>query len=361
MLRMCALPLRVSGCVLLLILALLPATASWAAAAPGSAGPGAAGTSLTARAGAFQHRLLAGTRRLAAAQAGLRSALQQAQRAEQAQVAARTGLARATDGLNDFAAAAYRESGSELAMLLDLSERDPQDVLTAAGYLDRTGSSRAEVLTALRNAEAAAASARAAALQARRQAADTQRQVLKQVVDLQAAAATAAASLTRAGAASRSLRPTLPATDVASLAAVGYPNGLIPGSALCSAGIKDNVLRCDAAAGFRQLAAAYARAFRKPICVTDSYRSYPQQVAVYRERPSLAAVPGSSNHGWGLATDLCGGLQSAGTPQDKWMHAHAGRFGWGHPAWAEPGGSRPEPWHWEFIGHQPAHPAQVNS
>jgi LAS superfamily LD-carboxypeptidase LdcB len=32
------------------------------------------------------------------------------------------------------------------------------------------------------------------------------------------------------------------------------------------------------------------------------------------------------------------------------MKENAGQFGWVHPAWAQQGGSKPEPWHWEFVG-----------
>jgi LAS superfamily LD-carboxypeptidase LdcB len=84
--------------------------------------------------------------------------------------------------------------------------------------------------------------------------------------------------------------------------------------------------------------------------VTDSYRSYSEQVAVYHRKPGLAAVPGTSEHGWGKAVDFCGGIESTGTPEHAWMQANAGRFGWYHPDWAEPSGSRPEAWHWEFGG-----------
>jgi LAS superfamily LD-carboxypeptidase LdcB len=62
----------------------------------------------------------------------------------------------------------------------------------------------------------------------------------------------------------------------------------------------------------------------------------------------MAAVPGTSNHGWGRAVDLCGGIESFGTPQHDWLVANAPRFGWVHPSWAEVTGSRPEPWHFEF-------------
>ena len=33
----------------------------------------------------------------------------------------------------------------------------------------------------------------------------------------------------------------------------------------------------------------------------------------------------------------------------QWLKANAWRFGFVHPAWAEPGGSSPEPWHWEHA------------
>src|SRR4051794_23753836 len=130
----------------------------------------------------------------------------------------------------------------------------------------------------------------------------------------------------------------------------GYPNGLIPPSALCEIGVGAHRLRCDAAAAYRAMSAAYAAAFGSPICITDSYRSYDSQVKLYGEKPALAAVPGTSNHGWGLAVDLCRGIDRYGTPQYQWMLADAGRFGWLHPTWADPGNGREEPWHWEYAG-----------
>ena len=129
----------------------------------------------------------------------------------------------------------------------------------------------------------------------------------------------------------------------------GYGNGLIPPSALCPLGVAGHLLRCDAAAGWRALSAAYQSALGTPICITDSYRTYASQVRLYGEKPALAAVPGTSNHGWGLAVDLCGGINSFGTPQYRWMVANAGRFGFVHPTWADPGNGREEPWHWEYA------------
>ena len=84
--------------------------------------------------------------------------------------------------------------------------------------------------------------------------------------------------------------------------------------------------------------------------MTDSYRSYSAQVDLFQRKPGLAAVPGTSEHGWGLAVDFCGGIEDSGSSASAWMRSNAGRFGWFHPSWAEPSGNRPEPWHWEFQG-----------
>jgi hypothetical protein len=131
----------------------------------------------------------------------------------------------------------------------------------------------------------------------------------------------------------------------------GFPNGLIPPSALCPVqSAPGHLLRCDAAASFDVMAQQYAADLGKPICVTDSYRTYAGQLDVYARKPGLAAVPGRSNHGWALAVDFCGGVQSFGTVEHGWMRANAGSFGWVHPRWAQAGGSRPEAWHWEFGG-----------
>jgi hypothetical protein len=129
----------------------------------------------------------------------------------------------------------------------------------------------------------------------------------------------------------------------------GYPNGLIPPSALCPLPAAGHSLRCDAAAAWRAMSVAYQSVFGTPTCITDSYRGYASQVRLYGQKPALAAVPGTSNHGWGLAVDLCGGIDSYGSEQYRWMTANAGRFGFVHPTWADPGNGREEPWHWEYA------------
>ena len=130
-----------------------------------------------------------------------------------------------------------------------------------------------------------------------------------------------------------------------------YANGAIPAAALCPLwGAPGHLQRADAAAAFNRLSEAYAGTFGEPLCVTDSYRSYEAQVQVRAAKPHLAAVPGTSNHGWGTAVDLCGGVQTVGSAQHQWMRVNAPMYGWFLPSWAQPGGSKPEPWHWEFGG-----------
>jgi hypothetical protein len=128
----------------------------------------------------------------------------------------------------------------------------------------------------------------------------------------------------------------------------GWSNGQIPSEMLCELGVHRHALRCDAAASYAQLDSAYRAAFGSPLCITDSYRSLGGQIAAFHLKPGLAAVPGTSNHGWALAVDLCGGINIAGTAQWTWMTQNAGRFGFVQPDWAGPGGEKPEPWHWEY-------------
>ena len=66
--------------------------------------------------------------------------------------------------------------------------------------------------------------------------------------------------------------------------------------------------------------------------------------------PGLAATPGTSKHGLGLALDLCGGVQDFADPAHRWLKANGPHYRWIHPDWAEPSGSLPEPSHWEFVG-----------
>ncbi|GAB3159096.1 hypothetical protein GCM10027059_04930 [Myceligenerans halotolerans] len=128
-----------------------------------------------------------------------------------------------------------------------------------------------------------------------------------------------------------------------------HRNGRIPPHLLCELSFAaGEALRCDAAVAIERLNVAFRAAFGRNLAVRDSYRSYEEQVAVAAGKGALAAPPGTSNHGWGQAIDLAGGIQYFGTAEHRWMVANAARYGWIHPAWAASGGAKPEAWHWEY-------------
>ncbi len=138
-------------------------------------------------------------------------------------------------------------------------------------------------------------------------------------------------------------------TGEVSSAAVTNGNGLLDSADLCDLWDGHHQLRPDAAVAMARLDLAFREAFGEDITISDAYRDYGSQVAVRAEKPALAARPGTSLHGWGIAVDLGGGIASGGE-RYRWLLEHAGEYGWENPAWARPGGGGPhEPWHWEFA------------
>src|SRR5699024_5106891 len=96
-----------------------------------------------------------------------------------------------------------------------------------------------------------------------------------------------------------------------------------------------------AAQSFKQLLAE-ASAAGIDIGINDSYRTLERQqelvprLGLYNEG-GLAAVPGTSRHGWGLAVDLRLDGEAL-----TWMRANAERFGFVED-------TPREPWHWAFY------------
>lgn len=128
----------------------------------------------------------------------------------------------------------------------------------------------------------------------------------------------------------------------------GYPNGEIPVSALCPLPQPGERLRADAAEAFIALDGEFRGRFGRPMCVADSYRPIDEQVRLYEEMAAgMAAAPGTSTHGRGIAVDLCGGVETEGSDEYRWMMENGPGHGWHNPEWAQNGF---EPWHWEFSG-----------
>ena len=127
----------------------------------------------------------------------------------------------------------------------------------------------------------------------------------------------------------------------------GPANGHVPDTMLCPLPQTGESLRSDAAEAFIELDGAYRSEFGRPMCVTDSYRPYHEQVRLFEEMlPGMAAHPGTSAHGMGMAVDLCGGVNEPETVEHRWMLEHAPEHGWDNPDWARGGF---EPWHWEYT------------
>ncbi|MFB9376499.1 D-alanyl-D-alanine carboxypeptidase family protein [Kineococcus gynurae] len=316
---------------------------------------------------------------------------EEATQQERLRVAEET-LARGKVEMGQWASQAYRGGGTlqEYSGLVSvLQEGNTDDAASALASVKRIGDGRTNAVNeyeqakivqvdATERAAAAATEARtqAEAATAAKQESDRlvaeQRTQVAALAALQASAAAGAdadsqkasqlaaeraAELARLAAQSRSSvgisgGVTGTVGDCKGSSTSGYPNGMIPRSALCPLyGTSSHVLRADAANAFNQLSQAYQQQFGRPLCVTDSYRTLAEQIDVKKRKPSLAATPGTSRHGLGIAVDLGCGVQSYGSAQFLWMKRNSAVFGWIHPSWADQGGKGPfEPWHWEYSG-----------
>lgn len=115
-------------------------------------------------------------------------------------------------------------------------------------------------------------------------------------------------------------------------------NGRLSGSELSP--IPGGELRHDAAAAWNAPGGPADNGLR-PGGSMSSYRTYDEQVylyGVYQRGGNLAAYPGSSNHGWGVAIDIPNGWEQ------EWMRQNAGRYGWAKTE------AMSEPWHWNYVG-----------
>lgn len=141
-------------------------------------------------------------------------------------------------------------------------------------------------------------------------------------------------------------RSALPGCD-GSLRAAGQ-NGLLKVADLCTLWDNHTQLRADAAVSLAEFNQAFAARFGGDLCLSSGYRTLAAQRAVKAQKGGLAAAPGKSNHGWGLAVDLCQD-QTSGVKW-RWITENGPTYGWDNPDWAQPGGSGPfEKWHWEFT------------
>lgn len=124
-------------------------------------------------------------------------------------------------------------------------------------------------------------------------------------------------------------------------------NGQIPSSALAKAsgfapgpgvGAMGGLLKKSAASAWDRAYKASGNALR----LTEGYRDLKAQQyrwGLYQKGGNLAARPGTSIHGFGLAADVAGG--------QAWLRANGAKYGWVNTGL---GFSQREPWHFEFKG-----------
>ena len=130
---------------------------------------------------------------------------------------------------------------------------------------------------------------------------------------------------------------------------VNAQNGRLSAADLCDLPWAPGMsLQPRAAVALTALNEAFTIEFGHDIALADSYRSIGRQYSVKESRGYLAAAPGTSMHGYGVAIDLASSVTGSGA-EYKWLVANAAAYGWVNPPWAQRGGSsKYEPWHFEF-------------
>ena len=151
----------------------------------------------------------------------------------------------------------------------------------------------------------------------------------------------------------------------------GQANGKIDPKLLMECGVGSATMVIPAARAMKAMMAAARAAGFDPRHV-GAYRPYDSQVALFNERYSkaeikgrptktwngvkywqkpntaMAAVPGTSNHGWGLALDIAEerngkpGIDSISSKFVEWLIKNAATYGFSAEA-------QSEPWHWRYV------------
>jgi LAS superfamily LD-carboxypeptidase LdcB len=119
-----------------------------------------------------------------------------------------------------------------------------------------------------------------------------------------------------------------------------YGNGRIPADALEKVGNTRHKLWAPAAESLTKMMADAEKDGVK-IGITDSYRPYTEQVDLARRKGlysqgGLAAKPGTSEHGWGMAADLDLNSKALG-----WMKQNGEKYGFVNNV-------ARENWHWAY-------------
>ena len=129
-----------------------------------------------------------------------------------------------------------------------------------------------------------------------------------------------------------------------------FHNGKIPQAALRRVESSPRFYLAPIPALCADYMAAAAERDGIPLSLVAGYRDYAGQVAAKKHwtsvgKPEFAATPGTSNHGFGTASDW----STADPRVVPWLDAHGAEYGWDSPLWAEDGRTPDEGWHRQFI------------
>lgn len=146
-------------------------------------------------------------------------------------------------------------------------------------------------------------------------------------------------------------------------AAMADWNGKIPSADLClvPSGLNSTweaftgrYLNCTALRGLLAMDAAFTARFGRHLIIDEGYRDVAKQIFFFDMWGYPAtAYPGTSTHGIGRAIDLWADVTSPyrwGQPEDLWLTANSGAYGWDRPSYYDSIGSSSEYWHYNFVG-----------
>ena len=150
----------------------------------------------------------------------------------------------------------------------------------------------------------------------------------------------------------------------------GQENGKLSAGILKKCDVGSATMAEPAARAMRAMVAAMRSALGLDYTHVGAYRTYKGQEDLFRSRytktplpgrptrkwngetwyqkpgTAMAAAPGTSNHGWGLALDLAekvdGKPVSISARSVKWLVKHAAQYGFSAEA-------QSEPWHWRYF------------
>ncbi|WP_417234729.1 SH3 domain-containing protein [Arthrobacter sp.] len=131
------------------------------------------------------------------------------------------------------------------------------------------------------------------------------------------------------------------------------PNGKLASSNLVAISWDpgQNLIAGPALRDLTKLDQAFKRKFGRHLEIDLTYRTRGTQEYLYRELGRMiAATPGTSNHGWGLAIDFPETRDYGfGGRYHTWLKAHSKSYGWVHHKVYEKGSPYAEAWHFEYM------------